>query len=137
MKVCCRCRINKDRSEFNRRAGRKDGLQGHCKQCQKEWYKAYYDNDPREKSRLKNKRVESLKEKREFIQQSKDIPCSDCGVEYPYYVMDFDHLRDKEFSIATSINLKSLATIKKEIEKCEVVCSNCHRIRTHNRRDKF
>lgn len=56
-------------------------------------------------------------------------PCMDCGKCYPYYVMDFDHLSDKQFSISkikwqnSSINLK-------EIKKCEIVCSNCHRERT-------
>jgi len=65
----------------------------------------------------------------------KDVPCADCGKRYPHYVMDFDHVRGKkEFSIyrARQITMcrKRLAA---EIEKCEVVCSNCHRQRTHER----
>lgn len=61
--------------------------------------------------------------------------CTDCGKKYPYYVMDFDHINgDKEYNIANMFRNKGMQQVKKEIEKCEVVCSNCHRIRTHNRR---
>lgn len=65
------------------------------------------------------------------------MPCSDCHKNYPYYVMDFDHIptRGKK---ATEIgkmllNGASLEKILAEIEKCDLVCSNCHRIRTHKR----
>ncbi len=49
--------------------------------------------------------------------------------------MDFDHVRDvKAFSIMQSVNSRGLPTLLREIAKCEVVCSNCHRIRTTARR---
>lgn len=70
--------------------------------------------------------------KREFIQQAKTVPCKDCGQSYPYFVMQFDHLRDKRWSIANMLD-KAWASIKDEISKCEVVCANCHAVRTHNR----
>jgi biotin operon repressor len=71
----------------------------------------------------------------EFISQYKEsIGCIDCGEDYPYFVLQFDHLRDKEFSISRyRQNGYSLEQIKKEIEKCEVVCANCHSMRTHSR----
>ena len=47
--------------------------------------------------------------------------------------MDFDHIEDKSFNISSALNLQNFEDIKKEIEKCEVVCSNCHRSRTYNR----
>ena len=65
------------------------------------------------------------------IKESK--PCVDCGVNYPYYVMDFDHLEDKEYGINFLCSTGRIGALKKEIVKCEVVCANCHRIRTHNR----
>jgi hypothetical protein len=59
--------------------------------------------------------------------------CLDCGVTNPI-VLDFDHLHDKKYNISRMIHDGfSWAAIKKEIAKCEVVCANCHRIRTHNR----
>jgi hypothetical protein len=58
--------------------------------------------------------------------------CLDCGKKYPHYVMDFDHLEDheKEFNISAEISRKGFEQIKLEVKKCEVICSNCHRIRT-------
>lgn len=56
--------------------------------------------------------------------------CVDCGEDDPV-VLEFDHLRDKEENISDLINQrKSLKRIKAEIAKCEVVCANCHRVRT-------
>ena len=59
--------------------------------------------------------------------------CTDCGETNPI-VLDFDHLKDKKYNVSRMIHDGfSWAAIKKEIAKCEVVCANCHRIRTHNR----
>ena len=63
----------------------------------------------------------------------KNQPCKDCGRSYPPYVMHFDHLKDKSFEITRSIG-KKMSILLKEIDKCEIVCANCHAIRTHNRR---
>jgi hypothetical protein len=73
-------------------------------------------------------------EKREYIKACKAKPCMDCGIEYPPYVMDFDH-RDrstKKFNIAVAAdNNVSWDNLKTEIAKCDLVCSNCHRERTN------
>lgn len=62
-----------------------------------------------------------------------NTPCKDCGVQYPYYVMDFDHLEDKKVLVSKVINTGSWTQTKAEILKCDIVCSNCHRIRTYTR----
>ena len=68
-----------------------------------------------------------------YIKEIKEVtPCADCGKNYPAYVMDFDHLRDKSFQIGRS-GFRFLTTVKREIAKCDIVCSNCHRERTHKR----
>lgn len=72
---------------------------------------------------------------REAIKLLKDVPCMDCGKKYPSYVMDFDH-RDpdtKEFGISTGRSGRGLKRVLEEIAKCDIVCANCHRIRTHSR----
>jgi hypothetical protein len=64
----------------------------------------------------------------------KSQPCKDCEHTYPPYVMDFDHVRGKkEFEIGhqSAKGTMSFDRILEEIAKCELVCSNCHRIRTH------
>ena len=62
----------------------------------------------------------------------KDIPCMDCGQTFPTVCMDFDHRNpeDKSFAIAAGKGNRSLESLIAEIDKCDVVCSNCHRIRT-------
>ena len=73
------------------------------------------------------------KETRAAIQEAKNVPCTDCGMWYPYFVMDFDH-RDpatKSFNISRRASTGiGAATLQAEIDKCDVVCSNCHRMRT-------
>jgi hypothetical protein len=71
---------------------------------------------------------------REYIRIVKSgSPCTDCGVKYPHYVMDFDHLGDKSFNVSQASHWTSLEAVKKEIAKCELVCANCHRERTFSR----
>lgn len=62
--------------------------------------------------------------------------CLDCGIEYPYYILDFDHLPqfEKSFELkAAGSKDKSIEQIDAEIAKCELVCANCHRHRGYIR----
>jgi len=72
--------------------------------------------------------------KQKFLQKLRDRPCFDCHQKYHYTAMDFDHLRDKEFSIMSSYKYKTFEEIVTEVAKCDIVCANCHRVRTHLRR---
>lgn len=72
-----------------------------------------------------------------------DNACSDCNVKYHYSVMQFDH-RDgtqKEDSINSLMWRASIQRVKDEIAKCDLVCANCHSLRTfrkqHGIDDKF
>lgn len=70
---------------------------------------------------------------REYLNETKSVPCKDCGQSYPPYVMDFDH-RDpskKKYTISMARGLWTWKSLRAEVAKCDVVCSNCHRIRTH------
>ena len=131
MRLCSACKIYKEEKEFNKKG---IGYQSQCRACQRAWYKNYYDSSPREKERLleKNKVLkEQIREKIKSIKESS--PCADCNQHFPYYVMDFDHRGDKSFTIANNVYRKSWSTIEQEIDKCEIVCANCHRIRTHQK----
>lgn len=72
--------------------------------------------------------------RRALIVRAKSRACMDCKRRYPPYVMDLDHRPNEaklfDMSRATS---KGHAAIIAEIAKCDVVCSNCHRERTHER----
>lgn len=73
-------------------------------------------------------------QKRRFIAALKNHPCADCGVRFPPIVMDFDHVRgEKKLSVSLAASRKK-EIILEEAKKCDVVCSNCHRIRTAKRK---
>jgi len=60
--------------------------------------------------------------------------CFDCKKEYPPEVFDFDHCSgEKVEEIATLIRDKPWTEVLEELKKCELVCSNCHRVRTVRR----
>lgn len=63
----------------------------------------------------------------------KNKPCADCGVEYPYYVMQYDHRGDKIDDVSRFLRQHKRAAMLAEIAKCDVVCANCHATRTWKR----
>jgi hypothetical protein len=67
----------------------------------------------------------------DVIDALKDVPCADCGGRFPAVAMDFDHRDPSQKSFDVSTRSKSnLDEIRAEISKCDVVCANCHRVRT-------
>ena len=70
---------------------------------------------------------------RQIMLEAKNVPCADCGRSYPPYVMDFDHKGDKRGLVSQMPYGLSLTRLIAEMAKCEVVCANCHRLRTHRR----
>lgn len=71
-----------------------------------------------------------------MVQELKKNPCMDCQLNWPYYVMQFDHRpgEHKLFNIHTyRSNRRSDKVLLAEIAKCDLVCANCHAIRTHER----
>ena len=81
-------------------------------------------------------RVKRTHERRDYVDHIKAQPCMDCGGTFPPVSMDLDHVRGtKRFRIALATNSSkcSLRDFKEEIAKCDVVCANCHRVRTYNR----
>jgi len=128
MKKCSTCNQDKDESEFHTHATR--GLQSTCRVCRSEYNRVHYQKN---KSKYKSSASKHKKKKREFIRGFKKKPCADCGIEYPYYVMQFDHLGDKDFMIGSQGWSRSYEDIQGEINKCDVVCANCHAQRTHER----
>jgi len=131
-KVCSKCRVVKRITEFNFRNTAKDIRHSYCRDCGKEFTQSHYK---RNKQQYFEKNLRSFRKRREFAREIKNRPCADCGVKYPYYVMDFDHREDekKEYEL-NSIEKMSINVLKREIAKCDVVCSNCHRERTYRRR---
>lgn len=78
--------------------------------------------------------LEYRQARQEFVNSLKDGPCADCGNCFPPEAMDFDHMPgEKKFRGVANMLSYALDRLMAEIEKCELVCSNCHRIRTKAR----
>lgn len=96
---------------------------------------AYHCSDGQTEKSLRRQTQRRNKIRRHIFEIKSNTPCADCGIKYPYYVMDFDHRPEevKLFTISEVFKYKTLEATKAEIIKCDVVCSNCHRERTYRR----
>jgi hypothetical protein len=99
---------------------------------QREYNIAYYaEHREEEIERVRTRMAATL----EFLRDLRRRPCADCGQSFPPWVMDFDHRdpRTKSFALAAGhALLKSRNVLAAEVAKCDVVCANCHAIRTYN-----
>jgi hypothetical protein len=99
--------------------------------------KHYANNSERIKARVaQNNKLIRLRNKAYVDGLKANTPCEDCGFIYPPYVMQFDHvLEGKRNAVANLVREGvSIQVIQTEIDKCELVCSNCHAERTHSRK---
>lgn len=126
-KTCCRCKITKSLEEFNKDRCEKNGRAPICKVCRKVTRKKYYLSN---KDTIIRKQRDKRKKCQEWVRQFRD-KCKNCGETHPA-CLDFHHVGDKEEGIAHMIQTRNISEklkqkILKEIKKCEVLCSNCHR----------
>ena len=130
-KICGTCKLILPLSRFSLKNKNKLTYSSRCKDCQKKYHKVYYSNN---KLKYIEKRKRQRNKTQTFIlSYLKDKQCVDCG-EKDIVVLEFDHLKDKSFSIGgTSGRSRSLDSIQREIDKCEIVCANCHKRRTAKR----
>jgi len=118
MKKCSGCKELLPLDSFSPRKETRDGRRAKCRDCTR-WSKQEY------KARAYA-----------WVMDIKMTSgCVDCGYRKHPDALDFDHLPGfvKSFSIGSRMFTKR-ATLEAEIAKCEVVCANCHRIRTAKRR---
>lgn len=132
-KVCTKCKCQKSLDLFSARKKSKDGHASWCRECFKaSWEKRYYDNhkhyrDSHNRSRNKIR----LQNSRRVFEYLSCNPCITCGESDPI-VLEFDH-RNKDEKLENISNLilnSSWNQIESEIEKCDVMCANCHRRKT-------
>ena len=133
-KRCGRCGNHLPITAFARYGS---ALQSYCRRCQKEYDAAWYRaNRERRKAKVQSDRtqhaawLDSLKKGR---------PCADCGNSYPPYVMEWDHLPGAVKTLVLADTRRAAHSKKRilaELEKCELVCANCHRERTFGKRRK-
>lgn len=112
MKTCVRCKESKPLSDFYRKPRRAGEVLSYCKQCLN-----HYTTD-----RFRRRKKQAVA----YLGGQ----CADCGGVFPYYVYDFHHLDPtrKDFQF-TSLRRRSWETITSELDKCVLLCANCHRVR--------
>lgn len=132
IKKCNSCKQEKLLDCFGNNAKRPDGKQPCCRDCSKARDKKYYHGDPKRKEVIKQARREAKNRNKMFLlRYLLSHPCIDCGESDPIF-LDFDHVRGKKV-MAVSIMAThgwSIDGLTKEIDKCEVRCVKCHRLKT-------
>lgn len=129
MRKCTKCKKNHE------------GKYSQCKECRREASRIFYEkNKIREcKKRVVHKRTKKIETRLKLYKYLSDKNCIDCG-EDDMVVLEFDHFRDKDKLVTVLANdCYPWDRIMQEIEKCEIVCCNCHRRRTYrgSLREKF
>jgi 5-methylcytosine-specific restriction endonuclease McrA len=137
LKNCVTCGHPKPLGDFGRRATSRDGRQGSCLTCTRKYYAKYYDahfskhHPPGDRPAHMRRKSRAHKE---LINPLRGVPCTDCGGSFPSPCMEFDHVQgEKRHNVAKMGSWKH-ETVLTEIQKCEVVCACCHRVRTASRR---
>lgn len=114
--------------------------QGQCKRCRVYHQKAYMKRNEarlKEKTRERNKeRYEAAKafrkaRKAELVEEMGG-KCKRCGYAENNVALDFDHIDPtrERFGIGPRLAFCSMSVLLAEIAKCQLLCANCHRIRT-------
>lgn len=111
MKKCCKCKVEINENNAYKREGR---LQPYCKEC--------FNNI--QKERWKKRKIDAI--------EYKGGKCERCGYNKYYGALEFHHRNPSEKDFQwNKLRLMSWDKIVKEINKCDLLCSNCHR-EVHN-----
>jgi len=136
-KICSICKKEKNVKEFYARRKKKNGTTLYypmCKECKNKQNRKYYmQNRKKELERGEKRRK---KRRAELTEYKKTLKCKHCGLAKPE-CLDFHHI-DPNTKVERVSYLACLYSLKKalpEIEKCVVLCSNCH-IKEHKRLKK-
>lgn len=123
-KQCKKCKLIKSIDDFNKKG---NGYSYFCKECNREYLKEHYNNN---KEYYAVKRRKYQKSHRDwFIGIKQKLKCENCNDDR-WWVLDFHHIdsMDKDDDIARMMaSGKAKKIILAEIEKCKILCANCHR----------
>lgn len=135
-KKCTKCHVIQPIENFpwkNQILGKRHAV---CKTCTAERSKRLYSEDRTsqlERVRINNQRYRQIA--REFVlAYLLTHPCSECGERDPR-VLEFHHEADKDNEVSRLMGRgASLEALKAEMDKCRVLCANCHRKLTSDER---
>ena len=123
-KLCAICKVNTSVKNSN------GTNKAYCKECRNLKARLNWSKRGKEVKSESNRKIDVV------INDRKKAPCADCGVIYPPYITDFDHV-NHETKLMNISRMRSkhmaIGKIIEEMDKCDVVCANCHRERTNKR----
>jgi 5-methylcytosine-specific restriction endonuclease McrA len=136
VRICTTCGVEKSIEEFPWKNSKKGTRHAVCKSCtavrSNKWY--YANKEHHVRNVMSHKLVSRQKLKDYVNDYLSTHPCVVCGETDPV-VLEFDHIRDKDTTIAYLISLDApLSRLQAEIEKCQVLCVNCHKRKTAQER---
>jgi hypothetical protein len=127
LKTCTICKQPKELKEFNKNAKRKDGLQTKCRKCSSSSSKKHFVEN---RDYYRQKKTRNLQLLKDWVNKYKsELKCCKCS-EDRWWVLDFHHNNplEKDIEVSTLIGTGcSKEKIFNEINKCSVLCANCHR----------
>jgi hypothetical protein len=140
-KVCPRCKEEKPSDSFCRDRNKKSGLTSHCKSCKNVSNTIWRSKNPDKIAFYNKKSKQGIYVKRKmFCLEYKGNKCEDCGIIANVNnrsIFDFHHtdpsMKDK--GIAIGSRTRSIKSIKQELDKCILLCANCHRLRHQHYKD--
>ena len=131
-KICTQCRKRKPIIEFTYSCKtRRPWTECRCKACKRKYLKAYQAmNKPRLAVQRKTYATAQRKKRQAIVNKIKqDRGCIFCPESLPACCLDFHHVNPsiKDREISKLVNGCKLSRIDRELDKCVVICSNCHR----------
>ncbi len=144
-KRCTKCEIEKDETEFFFQNKKKNRLHAECKCCYKlsreKTYKEHYKNNKDiyiKRARERQLKINEINAETvfDFLQDKK---CEHCGIS-DILVLEFHHRNKNEKYANIShlmINGGPINKVLEEMEKCDILCANCHRIETHKENNSY
>lgn len=102
-------------------------------------YYAWYEQNAEHLKTVARKNVQQRRKRNQdfMLKYLAEHPCVDCG-ETNIVTLHCDHIKKKTYNIGDLITKgRNINMIRKELKQCEVVCANCHTIRTQRRKHSY
>ena len=130
-KVCKKCSTEKPLKDFHPNKECSKGVVGTCRECTNSYKKSWYSKNQDRRSKESRDRARSGKIRAiEYMGGE----CFDCKQKYPPYVYQFHHLdMSVKESNPSKLQKSTWEKQKIELDKCVMLCANCHMIRHHSR----
>ena len=130
MKICKKCGYEKPLDSFSNNRNKSDGKLVYCKVCKAQIDKKSNLNRVKEIKQYNQKKISKKNLIVEFWKNELGGKCKKCN-ESRLHVLDFHHLEENSKRTTVSELVQRFGNnnplIKQEVEKCILLCSNCHR----------